>query len=181
MIQIGDETLNDNSGSAVFNGTNLTKIVFNGTTVWQKGQTGLIGANIQYEDIKYNSSTGKIEITINYIGWSTTSDNAFDVSGIFTADIEAWASVLISGTTNYTVYHGRQNVSINLSPISVPANQTAFACLFAPVTFEVDVDDTYQSISIRNVVEDNLETVFLKRDGIETMVTPWHIGLGFNY
>lgn len=33
-IRIGDNVLN-NSGTATFNGTNLTKIIYNGTTVWQ--------------------------------------------------------------------------------------------------------------------------------------------------
>lgn len=35
-IRIGDNVLN-NGGTATFNGTSLTKIIYDGTTVWQKG------------------------------------------------------------------------------------------------------------------------------------------------
>lgn len=175
-IKIGSEELT-NAGSASYDGTSLNKIIYNGTVVWQKDVTGLIGANIEYTP-RYED--GVLKVDIEDITWATTSDEAFEVSGTFVADLEVWAAVQ-SGPTTYTVYTGRTNVSVDLGSVSVPANQSAYPCSFAKATVSVPVESSTTTSVPINKVEDNIETVFMTRNGFSTTVSPWHIGWGFTY
>ena len=175
-IKIGSETLT-NAGSASYNGTSLNKIIYNGTVVWQKEVIGLIGANIKYTP-RYEG--GVLKVDIEDIVWATTSDEAFSVDGSYTADLEVWASVQ-TGPTTYTVYTGRTNVAADLGSVSVPANQSAYPCGFSKVTVTVPVESSTTTTAAINKVEDNIETVFLTRNGFSTIVSPWHISWGFTY
>lgn len=176
MIKIGSEELN-NSGSASYNGTDLNKIIYNGTVVFQKQETGMIGANIRYTP-RYED--GVIKIDVSDLIFATTSHEAFTVSGVFSADIEAWASVQ-TGPTTFVTYTGRQDVSVDLGSISVPAGQTSYGVSFPTKTFSIAVESSTPTTVAMNKVEDNFEAITMTRDGFSTVVAPWHIGLGFNY
>lgn len=176
MIKIGSEELN-NSGSASYNGTDLNKIIYNGTVVFQKEETGLIGANISYTP-RYED--GVIKIDVSDLAFATTSHEAFTVSGVFSADIEAWASVQ-TGPTTYITYTGRQDVSVDLGSISVPAGQTTYGVNFPTKIFSIAVESGTTTTVPNNKVEDNFEAITLTRDGFSTIVGPWHIGIGFTY
>lgn len=176
MIKIGSEELN-NSGSASYNGTDLNKIIYNGTVVFQKEEIGIIGANISYTP-RYED--GVIKIDVSDLVFTTTSHEAFTVSGVFSADIEAWASVQ-TGPTAYTVYTGRQNILVDLGSISVPAGQTAYGVSFPTKTFSIAVESSTTTSVPLNKVEDNMEAITMTRNGFSTVVTPWHIGMGFTY
>lgn len=95
MIQIGDETLNDD-GVATFNGTTLDQIIFNGTTVYQKKYAAAVSNTVSF---KHNEGTA-------------TNNGYFDSStGMFTGTLTDVSFLIPAGVGSP---HG-QTVNLTLA------------------------------------------------------------------
>lgn len=122
-IKMGSETLTS-AGSASYNGTDLYKIIYNGTTVWVKGGTFMPDNDIALYDCTYSGGNITFKIASrhdsDYI-WITTHNPYAEVE----LQLELlWAGEIRSDTvgTNQHYESATQVFSWTLPSFTVPVN-----------------------------------------------------------
>lgn len=118
-IKLNGTTFN-NGGTAKFNGTTLSKIVFNTTTVWEAIKTFYPGAtvyNLTANSGTYNTSTFLTQVssgqnqnsTTLYIQVDLTGISSIKITGTFqVSTVRGYAGVWISTPTQFNNYKDNQ-------------------------------------------------------------------------
>ena len=192
MIQIGDETLNDD-GEASFNGTTLDQIIFNGTTVYQKKYAGAVSNTVSF---KYNegsvtdngyfdSSTGTFTGTLTGVSFTIPAgERQFDrtVSLMLVLNVKAVSA--IDDYTRTAVFDG--NVTVDMGTVTIPAGNGVYIVAFPDkeISFE---NDSYWETGTGPVEPDaeleiNLAIGTITRDNkVTTTNIPWTLYQTFYY
>ena len=140
-IKIGSNELTS-AGSASYNGTDLNKIIFNGTTVWIKGGSFMPNDNIALYDATY--SYGLITFKLASQG----DPDYIQITANNPVEVELQLELIWSGKINSDTVNGNKHyqstvagVRWALPPITVPAGENT-----------LQIPASTQSVAMPNLV-----------------------------
>lgn len=193
MIQIGDETLDDD-GEATFNGTTLDQIIFNGTTVYQKKYPGAVSNTVSFADITsesitdngtYYSSTGKFSGILTGVSFTIPAgERQFDRTVNLKLALALKATSGIDDYTRTAVFEG--TILVDMGTVTIPAGNEAYIVSFPnkPVYFEPNTYYETGSSSPEPAAHIDLELAvgsITRDDKVTTSNIPWNLYQIFNY
>ena len=192
MIQIGDETLNDD-GEATFNGTTLDQIVFNGTTVYQKKYPGAVSNTVSF---KYNegsvtdngyfdSSTGMFTGTLTGVSFTIPAgERQFDRTVNLTLALTLKATSATDDYSRTAVYEGI--VMVDIGTVTIPAGNGIYIVAFPDKEVSVENNSYWEtgtgSAEPNAYFDIELAVGAITRDNkVTTTHIPWTLYQTFNY
>ena len=192
MIQIGDETLN-NDGEATFNGTTLDQIIFNGTTVYQKKYPGAVSNTVSFKNNPdsatdngyFDSSTGMFTGTLTGVSFTIPAgERPFDR----TVNLKLALTIkALSGIDDYTrtaVYEGTR--LIDMGTVTIPAGSGAYIVAFPDKEISFEPNSYWETGSSSHepaaTLDIELAVGSITRDNkVTTSNIPWILYQIFNY
>lgn len=194
MIQIGDETLNDD-GVATFNGTTLDQIIFNGTTVYQKKYTGAVSNTVSFKNNEgsatdngyFDSSTGMFTGTLTGVSFMIPAGEGTRPAGQTVNLVLALTIKATSGIDDYTrtaVFEG--TILVDMGNMTIPTGSWTSIINFSDKEISFEANSYWEtgssSAEPAATLDIELAVGSITRDNkVTTSPIPWNQNQIFYY
>jgi hypothetical protein len=190
MIQIGDETLNDD-GEATFNGTTLDQIIFNGTTVYQKKYPGAVSNTVSFKDNTGEEtgngyySAGTFTGVLTGVSFTIPAgERPFDRTVNLTLALTIKATSGIDDYSRTAIFEG--TVMVDMGTVTIPAGNGIYivsfpnkAVFFEPNSYW-DTGSSDPEPSAQLDIELAVGSI-TRDDKVTTSLIPWTLYQTFTY
>lgn len=190
MIQIGDETLDDN-GEATFNGTTLDQIIFNGTTVYQKKYPGAVSNTVSFKSTSstsngyYDSSTGMFTGTLTGVSFTIPAgERQFDRTVSLKLALTFEAKSAIDDYSRIARFEG--TIMVDMGTVTIPAGNGIYIVTFPDTTVEAERNSYWETGAGSDEPSADLDIELavgsITRDNkVTTPLIPWNLYQTFSY